>query len=536
MKKRGFSIIILFLILMPIISAPYSNCEIYGTCPVFDPDFFMPTNTSVFGNFSFNGGWTTGGLSIIDGDIYAQTGYFYNLTSLNITKQNLTIITDLNIFGDIIHGGVTDPWVEKSGDTMTGDLTLSGATTHLLLPSNNDATTPTLAFGDGNTGFYESADNSLWVSVAGTARWKLGATAIEANRARSPALLFEDSSSTKPNIVPNRPDTDTGIGWAAADQLSLIAGGVEGMRIVESAGAITHTMTGKVDVANAIAFTDNGAFVNNIAQIYKSAWAGLLLTGFAGTTYDFSIAESAGTVIMANPKDTNNVVFPVGNVGIGTTTPQNTLNVIGDGNFTGNLTLGEKITFAFGEFIDNIVDGWIRITGNLNVTNNLTVGGNVTAENVFLPSFLFAHTNTTQIVVSAGTWYNVTFDEEVSSPKFRITHTHDDDTNDTFIIQDEGYYDIHYTMSFSDATATPSAHIVMRVVKNNIEIAGSLLEEDSSKQYADFTISNGPIVYLETDDEIKFQFTSDDTDVSLTSHRTYGEHHDVGTIKIKRVA
>ena len=36
-----------------------------------------------------------------------------------------------------------------------------------------------------------------------------------------------------------------------------------------------------------------------------------------------------------------------------------------------NLTLGQKITFAFGEVIDNIVDGWVRITGNLNVTGTI---------------------------------------------------------------------------------------------------------------------------------------------------------------------
>ncbi len=45
-----------------------------------------------------------------------------------------------------------------------------------------------------------------------------------------------------------------------------------------------------------------------------------------------------------------------------------------------NLTLTQKITFAFGELIDNIVDGWIRITGNLNVTGNVTVTGSVTAD------------------------------------------------------------------------------------------------------------------------------------------------------------
>jgi len=48
-----------------------------------------------------------------------------------------------------------------------------------------------------------------------------------------------------------------------------------------------------------------------------------------------------------------------------------------------NLTLGQKINFSFGEFIDNIIDGWVRITGGLNVTSNIESGGNVTASNLF---------------------------------------------------------------------------------------------------------------------------------------------------------
>ena len=60
-------------------------------------------------------------------------------------------------------------------------------------------------------------------------------------------------------------------------------------------------------------------------------------------------------------------------VGIGTSTPQNKLNVEGDANITGNLNLGEKITFALGEIIDNIVDGWVRVTGGVNVTQNFSV-------------------------------------------------------------------------------------------------------------------------------------------------------------------
>lgn len=185
-----------------------------------------------------------------------------------------------------------------------------------------------------------------------------------------------------------------------------------------------------------------------------------------------------------------------------------------------------------------VYDGTVAENVVINLTNDgdIVATGNITADNAFLPSFVFAHTNNTIPVAVAGTWYNVTFDEEAASPKLRITHTHSDDTNTTFTIIDPGYYNIHYAMSFSDSQATPSNHIVMRVVKNDVEIAGSLLEEDSTKQYSDFTISNGPIAYLTVGDEIQFQFTSDATTVSLTAHRTYGDHHDTAVVKIVRIA
>ena len=41
-------------------------------------------------------------------------------------------------------------------------------------------------------------------------------------------------------------------------------------------------------------------------------------------------------------------------------------------NTTGNLTIGSKITFILGEVIDNLLGGWLKITGNLNVTGNIS--------------------------------------------------------------------------------------------------------------------------------------------------------------------
>jgi len=60
------------------------------------------------------------------------------------------------------------------------------------------------------------------------------------------------------------------------------------------------------------------------------------------------------------------------------------VNLTSTGNIAayGNLTLGQKITFSLGEIIDNLVDSFIRVTGNLNVTGTIHADtftdGNVT--------------------------------------------------------------------------------------------------------------------------------------------------------------
>ena len=58
------------------------------------------------------------------------------------------------------------------------------------------------------------------------------------------------------------------------------------------------------------------------------------------------------------------------------------LTFVGDGNFTGNLSIGDKITFRLGEIIDNLIDGWIQVTGSLNVSNDINVVGNLKVDNI----------------------------------------------------------------------------------------------------------------------------------------------------------
>jgi len=67
--------------------------------------------------------------------------------------------------------------------------------------------------------------------------------------------------------------------------------------------------------------------------------------------------------------DYSNLILSI--FGTGTTSSNNILKVLGDVNITKDITLGQKITFTLGETIDNIVDGWVRITEVLNLTEDI---------------------------------------------------------------------------------------------------------------------------------------------------------------------
>ena len=216
--------------------------------------------------------------------------------------------------------------------------------------------------------------------------------------------------------------------------------------------------------------------------------------GAAGTTVptDLYFKTADGTNAVANRM----VITKDGNVGIGTTTPQQELNVIGNGNFTGN----------------------------------------VTAENVFLHSHLFTYTNVSLTVPGAGSWVNITFDKNVAPIKERITHTYNDATNDTFTIIDSGEYKIYMSLVAIDSSATPDSQVEYRILKNNVEVAGSGRAIDIDRQDYDRSKDSFAIVDFSSGDEINFQFTSDSTTAGISSNCLYLDTCPSAVISIERAA
>jgi hypothetical protein len=100
-----------------------------------------------------------------------------------------------------------------------------------LLPLENDAATPTLAFGDGDSGFYEASDDTIHTTLQGNARWVFDINFFGTLNTARPALRNITPSAVIPDIIPVQTDSDTGIGSAAVNNLSLIAGGFEMMRL-----------------------------------------------------------------------------------------------------------------------------------------------------------------------------------------------------------------------------------------------------------------------------------------------------------------
>ena len=82
----------------------------------------------------------------------------------------------------------------------------------------------------------------------------------------------------------------------------------------------------------------------------------------------------------------------------------------------------------------------------------------------------------------------------------------------------------------------PTSNIVFRFIVNGIEIPGTVREKDLDLKDRDTLGSTTAFASLSAGDELKFQFTADETTVSLESDFTYGDHKDSAVIKIKKIS
>jgi hypothetical protein len=185
-----------------------------------------------------------------------------------------------------------------------GTAKLTTTNTGILLPFDNTPATPSLAFGDGDTGLYESANDVLEFAVAGVNLFSMQAGwIVRSTGSAKPGLLDENATGTNANIIPVRADTDTGIGSGGPDTLAIVCGAVQVANFTENVGVVQMILPQANTPATpqfAFGDGDTGFFEQSNDQVRFSAGGVARWATFDNYTYStvasgFALKHAAAT-------------------------------------------------------------------------------------------------------------------------------------------------------------------------------------------------------------------------------------------------
>jgi hypothetical protein len=170
----------------------------------------------------------------------------------------------------------------------------------------NSQTSPTIQFGDGDTGFFELSDDFLCVSIGATYRFAFTTTSFQAANANGPRFEDVAATGTVPTLIPDRSDTNTGIGANGSDQLSLITGGTEAIRYTEDGATsrVLQTHSAAVGLTADVSSVQGGGVITSTYNVYSTV-------GTAGDCATLPSNYQVGTLVYVKNDGANSMdVFP----------------------------------------------------------------------------------------------------------------------------------------------------------------------------------------------------------------------------------
>lgn len=182
----------------------------------------------------------------------------------------------------------------SSGIIVPGAATLSGG----AIIGDGSVTAPAIRFtSDVNTGIYRVGTDSLGVTVGGINKLQIDATGITVPaQVRAATVVLNAGSAAAPALSLSG-DSDTGVYWSAANEVSFAAGGTRILN-VSTAGAavsgnIAATLSGNTALISSVTNVNAGAAAT--AYFAASNGTGTLQVGYRGTAQTTYGAMTAGS-------------------------------------------------------------------------------------------------------------------------------------------------------------------------------------------------------------------------------------------------
>jgi hypothetical protein len=226
------------------------------------------------------------------------------LTAFGVKEgDRLTVINnganDLQLFpavGDDIGAGVDASITIEAGsigifigrdatnwDTLFNSPASSAALSFPILAPDGTAGAPSYSFsGETDLGMFRLAEDFLGFSVNGITRIVVNTTGITGFIGNSGAIISVGATANFPSVLAANGDTNTGMGWAGIDAVTLAAGGIEGVRYAEEASHIIQRNENHTGLTASVTQTQAGglALLSSYNEIATVATSGDALTAF----------------------------------------------------------------------------------------------------------------------------------------------------------------------------------------------------------------------------------------------------------------
>lgn len=198
------------------------------------------------------------------------------LTVTNLTSGRVTFATTGGQLTD-------DADMTFATDTLTATNVIGSTEVRM---GNGLVNNPSLAFdSDTDTGWYRAGANQLGLSAAGVQSALFEELAVSSGSAQGWRLRNVSSTATIPTLVPNQSDTNTGIGWEGADELSLVAGGTQAAHLGTTFSWIGNTLGVNTSTPSSVLDVNGDSIVRGVLNIDVGAAASAVHVGADTGTY-----------------------------------------------------------------------------------------------------------------------------------------------------------------------------------------------------------------------------------------------------------